>query len=449
MEEYHPGARTGLILPPQCGDTETWVTVRNITCSENRAHCLRTARSVHGLTWSEQNACIYGAGDRILKIDPAAGTAEELPGEPGGAIRGLTWDAVRNRLLGVNMGSNTIVLIDPHTGEMSDVSRLTVRRNNGDRTPLKSGTYGLAMGRDGQTMFGAATIDVLHINAADYSCRRVEYMRDDTEMRGELYRRYLMPMIAIRERCGLTYNILGELVDDAQYINYIIDSTQDETVEYVGWVDDFEPVEEGLRDVWFKGYVFLSMYYWEEWGLMKSAYVPIRNEKGRIAGFSGADINISLIEKKTRDALVSVMLISALSLIFAVIISLFISRKLIEPMRNLMDMALKVAAGKFGEQIVLTRPREIFNISNRFNTMSSYIRDVLNRISDESQRFERLRRSRELVRFMNAKIIENIAPLSGQCACVWNDTERGQVSGGCAAGGIGRSCTLARRSQRL
>jgi hypothetical protein len=172
--------------------------------------------------------------------------------------------------------------------------------------------------------------------------------------------------------------------------------------------------------VWYKGDVFLSgIRRWEEWGLLKSAYVPITDGQGVVAGIAGADVNISIIREKTSKALFTVFLIGFIFLGIGILAAVIVSRRLIVPMEILGHGALKAAAGSFGHQVEIENPRELRALAQRFNSASSQLKETLERRLMETKKFESQSRRRGLMRLMAQRVSGNAPTLDGKFACRW------------------------------
>ena len=112
-------------------------------------------------------------------------------------------------------------------------------------------------------------------------------------------------------------------------------------------------------------------------GLLKTAYVPIVNSNGEIRGVTGADVDISIINNKTRKGLYQIIFIGLIAIILSIFVSFQISSALTKPIQNLKNTALKIAAGNFGLQIQPNGPTEFVDISRDFNQMSSSLKSTI------------------------------------------------------------------------
>jgi len=234
-----------------------------------------------------------------------------------------------------------------------------------------------------------------------------------------LFLEYVKPMRRIKEKKGLTYLYTFKLTDtkdlyydyeylkqkkveykDAAQIVYIIDANLDENHTAIGYVDSTQ-AEDQLRDVLFKGNVYLTdIKDWEEWGLIKSGNAPIRNSNREIKAIAGADVNVTIIQAKTRMAMLKVALVAILALALSGFISLLISKRIIRPIEQLKEIALGIAAGRFGKQIEIGEPLELADLSTSFNTMSLSLKETIVNLEQINQDHEKNRQQDEMIRLL-------------------------------------------------
>lgn len=164
----------------------------------------------------------------------------------------------------------------------------------------------------------------------------------------DLYQRYSAPMKRIMRDGGLTYHYTIVLKDQTN-ITYGVDATDGEDHSFLG-TDEENPDEEAQR-LWraFKtGSLSISpIQQFDLWGQLKIANAPIRNGQGKPAALVGADINISVIDKKTRSAFLHVLGAGILSLVFAAMMTWYIARRLSIPLQTLKSCALRIGGGEF------------------------------------------------------------------------------------------------------
>jgi len=123
---------------------------------------------------------------------------------------------------------------------------------------------------------------------------------------------------------------------------------------------------------------------WEKWGLLKVAYTGIKNELNEVVALTGADIDVSIISKKTKEALIQSIFIGILALILGILASYYIAIKIIRPIETLKASALKIAAGNYGDKVLIQSPQELQELSVEFNHMSNQLASTMNKKYDMS-----------------------------------------------------------------
>ncbi len=83
------------------------------------------------------------------------------------------------------------------------------------------------------------------------------------------------------------------------------------------------------------------------WGLLKGGYAPVWNGQGEVVAVLGTDINVTILQRKTRVALLKTVLLGVLALLLAALVAYGITCRLVRPIRQLHDADLNVAAGNY------------------------------------------------------------------------------------------------------
>lgn len=225
-----------------------------------------------------------------------------------------------------------------------------------------------------------------------------------------LYRGYAVPMKRIMEQVGLTYHYTIILPKEDQLI-YVLDGTDGEDHSQAGTEEDVESGEwRRLQAVMTSGEPSQSdVQSFDIWGLLKVGTTPIRDSNGEIVGLVGADVNISEIQKKTRVALLEVLLVGALSLILATMAAFGIARRLISPIQRLKEGALKVAAGRYERPIEVKNPRELKELSQSFNEIRRALSNRIATLEKENAQFEERRCKFELMKVLGSPSVGRMA----------------------------------------
>lgn len=182
----------------------------------------------------------------------------------------------------------------------------------------------------------------------------------DTAERSPEYQRLVRPMRRIREALGLTY-LYTQILGGGEDIIYVLDSTEGDNHSTIGSEDDLpDETLAGVRRSVARGTIHLSpIEYQEQWGLLKTAAAPLRDGHGRIVATAGADVNVSLIQVATQNALFASVVIGMASLLACVLAVLIVVRSIARPLDRLRQEALRIAGGDHGPLAPSPAPRDI------------------------------------------------------------------------------------------
>lgn len=179
------------------------------------------------------------------------------------------------------------------------------------------------------------------------------------------YLRAVLPMRRIREKLDLTY-LYTQILGGSQDIIYVLDSSVGDNHSQIGAEDDL-PAETlaGVRRSETRGSVHLSpIEYQAQWGLLKTAAAPLRSADGRIVATAGADVNVSLIQVATQNALFASVVIGIASLFACALAVLLVVRGIARPLDRLRQEALRIAGGDHRPLTRFRAPRDIAEIQS-------------------------------------------------------------------------------------
>src|SRR3546814_12015427 len=106
----------------------------------------------------------------------------------------------------------------------------------------------------------------------------------------------------------------------------------------------------GLTRVQDSGAVYVSpIEYQEQWGLLKTAAAPVYGVDGSITGSAGADVNISVIQVATQNALFMSAMIGIGSILACLLVAMELARRIARPIDALAAATIGRASG--GERV--------------------------------------------------------------------------------------------------
>jgi HAMP domain-containing protein len=375
-----------------------------------------------GLAFDSITGTLYGSGNQLIKVNTATGKGTVIGPLGFEDVRGLAFDNKTGILYGIDSQTNQLLTIDTKTGAGTPVGPIVSSddessADSNEETEVKLLNFGLAFDPGSNTLYSVGTDRLIKIDPATGKILKKGYSGYRNE-KNPLYMQYYERMRRVKQERNLTF-----------LYTYILTTEEDKTtlqrknldfehaVRWVYGLDaedlndqnlhsqigdiDTDLANEKIRDVFFKGIVHLSeIVFWQEWGLLKSGHAPIFDKKGEIRAIAGADVNVNKIKEKTNLALLKVCLVGVISLLLAGLVSFYITGKLIEPIRQLKNGSLKVAAGGYGYQIPVQGPRDLGELSVAFNNISQVLKETIEDVTQANQNLEAKRRQQELIRIL-------------------------------------------------
>lgn len=395
---YDLEARELIAISPNSG--KTTVIVENSRFENLEDDCYAIA---------EHKGNLYCTGNNILyKINPKENSIVKHTNlfqnkEPyEGEIRGLSPSAANDELYAYDTGTLKLLTLNLKTGEVTE-KKTTLYVDDQLKTPdyLTRMALGLAYNPSDQKLYAGSTMPLLEI---DLNKSAVYPMKVNFQGKtGLIYDRHLRSLLQIKINRDITYLGLGKVTERGKKLVYILDPEQLLIMAPIGY-QDADDIDEEIADVFFKGKTFLSEpTFWEEWGWLKTGYAPVTDQADNIRAITFADIGISIIDEKTAEAQVRIFTTGLLLFIISIIAGLFITRRLIKPIGQLKEVALKVAAGMYDQQITIKEPKELEELSNAFNDLSNSLQQTLEELYISNKKIADLRNRSEIERLIEQK----------------------------------------------
>ena len=272
--------------------------------------------------------------------------------------------------------------------------------------PIDSSPLGALAFNEGKLYAGSQ-----HLIIHDLKTRTSTYedfARGYRNEKSELYKKYIEPMTKIKIETGLTYHYTQNLVYNTEGVNciYILDVHDGNEYTPIGSEDEMDKEDLlGAENVMLRKEIYISkVKQWEQWGLLKVSFAPIYNTDGDVKAIAGADINMGIIKKKTKEALFLSIAVGFISLLIALIAAYFISQKIIHPIKRLKYSALRIAAGRYGDKVVVKNPRELSELSTTFNVMDEELKSTISSLTQYNSDIQVQRREQDLQRELDQRI---------------------------------------------
>ncbi|MFF2481376.1 methyl-accepting chemotaxis protein [Paenibacillus sp. NPDC058071] len=128
----------------------------------------------------------------------------------------------------------------------------------------------------------------------------------------------------------------------------------------------------------------ISTIYKDEYGIHRSVYIPLTDNSGQNVGIVGIDLDASAVPLAKKNMLQSSILITIIVSVIGGFLAYLISRSIVKPVVQLMQVTQKVAAGDLSAQVDIKRTDEIGKLAQSFNQMRSNLEALIRQISSSS-----------------------------------------------------------------
>lgn len=334
------------------------------------------------------NGYVVALTDRFLEIKLAAGVATPLNDARVPKVLGAGYDP-DNKLIRAISPSRRFIAIDPLTGKVKVGASLD------EKSELPGD---LAYDRQRHLLLGSNK-SILHVDYENGTVVPAHYLPAFGKELSSQYRAYLQPMRRIMNDLQLTY-LYTQIVPEKAKIIYGIDATQGSGHSPLHSEDTMPEEEvEGVQELLRSGALYQTpVTRWEQWGVLKGALAPIFDRTGKVVAMVGADVEVSLIEQKTRQATLELLVIGVISLLAATGIAVIITRRLRRPLQQIKATALEVAAGNYAKRISIDSPTEAHDLAEAFNHMAGSLEANMQALQSSIQDLLRNRNRYELGR---------------------------------------------------
>ncbi len=130
--------------------------------------------------------------------------------------------------------------------------------------------------------------------------------------------------------------------------------------------------------------IYSTLYRGSDGDLYKSAFAPVRDVDGLIRGIACVDASPAFLQvmDNIRN---TILFISAISLIIALVLSVLLSKSIVNPLKRLVTAAQRIGSGDFSKPVQLEARNELGFLGSIFNTMQDNIQDQQHRLKQLKQ----------------------------------------------------------------
>jgi methyl-accepting chemotaxis protein len=171
---------------------------------------------------------------------------------------------------------------------------------------------------------------------------------------------------------------------------YILGKNNDEghIIILSGVADDFGtayPFTAEMNESLKLNKAVFSKIYKDEYGIHKSVFTPLKNSKGENLGLLGIDLDASVVPQTTKTIYWIYASITVIVLLIGYIIATVISKIVTNPIKQLVRITEKIAAGDLTEKFMIHREDEIGKLAQSFDTMNLNLHGLIRQIVNSSE----------------------------------------------------------------
>ncbi|MGE4284164.1 MAG: methyl-accepting chemotaxis protein [Clostridia bacterium] len=210
-------------------------------------------------------------------------------------------------------------------------------------------------------------------------------LQSEEDMEEKYYIELRTSLNDIREATGLKYLYTMIKTADNKYI-YVVDGTPMDDAE-ASLLGDEEKSEDlsNIMKASFEGQEGYELNWTEAWGNLVSAYVPIKNQSGKMIGIVGADFDANDIVNELNNLKVSIAILVILIIIIGILISGILSILLVRSVKKLKAQVELVKQGDLTVVIEDNSSDEIGMLSQAFRGMVSSLTTITKDIRQKTK----------------------------------------------------------------
>lgn len=110
-------------------------------------------------------------------------------------------------------------------------------------------------------------------------------------------------------------------------------------------------------------------FIYDKWGVWLTAHAPIYDSFGKLVGAAAIDVDASLIKRPLRHLLEAGFFSLGLSLLLALLLALFLTRRFSKPLETISAALYKIGKGKLDTRVAIHSKDEFADVANSVNEM--------------------------------------------------------------------------------
>lgn len=214
---------------------------------------------------------------------------------------------------------------------------------------------------------GEKSIKILKYASEEIEVEKLKEIKSVEDENKQIYHEMRESLNNIRKISGAAYLYTMKKTESGDFI-YLVDGMDYEDVSHVGDIE--EEVLEDYERAWEGEYFHSKKIEVTDWGTLMSSYYPIKNKSGEVIAFLGIDYDVKDEYNAFNKFKIMTSIALLIVIISAIIIGLFVSKKISEPVNRISEAANKMANYDLSLDTMDTKSKgEIKSLIDSFNRM--------------------------------------------------------------------------------
>lgn len=229
---------------------------------------------------------------------------------------------------------------------------------------------------------GTTALNIIDSVIDTIDITKYEDLLESGDMDDAYYTELREKLNEIKNETGLKYLYTMQRKDDGTYI-YVVDGAEQDSEEASLFGDVETELSDAMRNC-FDGEKGYELTLNKNWGGLASAFVPIRNEDGKVIGMLGADLEADQVFDQLKD-LQNTMLITAVMIAaLGIPVSILFAYVLVRSLKQLQAKMQLVKQGDLTVQINNNRNDEVGSVASAFQQMITNMADIIRTIRNNT-----------------------------------------------------------------
>jgi signal transduction histidine kinase/CheY-like chemotaxis protein/HPt (histidine-containing phosphotransfer) domain-containing protein len=192
----------------------------------------------------------------------------------------------------------------------------------------------------------------------------------------EKYQQVYDALAVYRDNVELEY-VYGVRIEDDGRFTYTVDPSFDNPESFgdeLEYTDGMYYASQGIPSV-------DDWRFTDEWGTFYSAYSPVLDSKGNVAGLIGVDFSVDWFEgqlnRQTQQIIVIYIIILVVTIAFTWLLCFRWIRSITDPLKHMTEVAVRYSEGDFTENIETNSRDEIGVLSHTLQTMAGSLEEQI------------------------------------------------------------------------